>query len=237
MRQRAAFFYAWAECGISARIFVIIYIMVHSKRILAFCISGGIFTLIAGTLGHFVYEWSGGAVWTAWLFPVNESVWEHLKLLILPAVVFFALGAYFMRGANNYISALFFCIAVSAGFVTGAFYLYTSVIGHSVLAMDIAVFIASVALGYVTAYFLLTAERFPLLTLISLAGLIITLVCFFTFTFSPPHSFLFRAPDGTFGIACAPDGTFGIARTPDGAFGIACAPDGTFGITRAAALY
>ena len=135
MRQRAAFFYAWAECGISARFFVIIYIMVHSKRILAFCISGGIFTLIAGTLGHFVYEWSGGAVWTAWLFPVNESVWEHLKLLILPAVVFFALGAYFMRGANNYISALFFCIAVSAGFVTGAFYLYTSVIGHSVLAM------------------------------------------------------------------------------------------------------
>ena len=106
MRLRAAFFYASAECGISARFFVIIYIMVHSKRILAFCITGGIFTLIAGTLGHFVYEWSGGAVWTAWLFPVNESVWEHLKLLILPAVVFFALGAYFMRGANNYISGI-----------------------------------------------------------------------------------------------------------------------------------
>lgn len=158
------------------------------------------FTLILGTLGHFVYEWSGNALWTAWLFPVNESVWEHLKLLILPEVVYFAAGAYFLRGANNYISALFFCIAVSAGFVTGGFYLYTSLMGRSVLALDVLLFCTAIILGYVTSYFLLTAEKFPLLTVISLMGLVVALVCFFTFTMSPPHTFLFRTPDGRFGI-------------------------------------
>lgn len=174
--------------------------MVRSRRILIFCICGGVFTLILGTLGHFVYEWSGNALWTAWLFPVNESVWEHLKLLILPEVVYFAAGAYFLRGANNYISALFFCIAVSAGFVTGGFYLYTSLMGRAVLVLDVLLFCTAIILGYVTSYFLLTAEKFPLLTVISLMGLVVALVCFFTFTMSPPHTFLFRTPDGRFGI-------------------------------------
>lgn len=174
--------------------------MAASKKVLTFCIIGGVFTLVLGTLGHFVYEWSGCAVWTAWLFPVNESVWEHLKLLILPIVIYFAVGVYFLRGANNYISALFFCIVVSTGFVVGGFYLYTSIMMRSVLIIDMILFCTSIILGYVTAYFLLTAEKFPLLTMISLMGLIIVLVCFFTFTFSPPHTFLFRTPDGKFGI-------------------------------------
>ena len=175
----------------------------RSRRILIFCCLGAFFTLVLGSLGHFVYSWSGGAEWAAWLFPVNESVWEHLKLYILPITLYFALGAYFLRGANNYIAALFFCLALSAGVVTGGFYFYTSVVRHSILAVDILLFVSGTAAGWTAAYFLLNAQNSPLLALFALAGVIMILICFFTFTFSPPHTLLFRTPDGTFGIPAA----------------------------------
>ncbi len=39
---------------------------------------------VLGTLNHFLYELSGGAAIFALFCPVNESTWEHLKLLFFP---------------------------------------------------------------------------------------------------------------------------------------------------------
>ncbi len=43
-----------------------------------------IFTFILGTLLHFTYELSGGNLVVASFSAINESVWEHLKLLYFP---------------------------------------------------------------------------------------------------------------------------------------------------------
>ena len=40
-------------------------------------------TALAGTLLHFLYDWLPNPL-TALIAPVNESVWEHLKLLFWP---------------------------------------------------------------------------------------------------------------------------------------------------------
>ena len=42
--------------------------------------------ILLGFLNHFLYQLSGGAAFIALICPINESVWEHLKLL------FFNLG-------------------------------------------------------------------------------------------------------------------------------------------------
>ena len=50
----------------------------------------GISFLIAsllGTLFHFVYEWSGDNFFVGLFFPVNESTWEHLKLVFIPILL------------------------------------------------------------------------------------------------------------------------------------------------------
>ena len=45
---------------------------------------------IVGTLFHFVYDWCG-QVWFVGLFvPVNESTWEHMKLLFIPMLIYIA---------------------------------------------------------------------------------------------------------------------------------------------------
>ena len=47
-----------------------------------------LFLSVMGTLLHFLFDWSGGSWAAALIAPVNESVWEHLKLLVFPMVAF-----------------------------------------------------------------------------------------------------------------------------------------------------
>jgi hypothetical protein len=49
--------------------------------------TAGVAIVIAGTLLHFVYGWSGQNALAGLVSPVNESVWEHTKLLVVPVVV------------------------------------------------------------------------------------------------------------------------------------------------------
>lgn len=43
-----------------------------------------IFISVLGVLLHFTYEWSGDNVVVGLFSAVNESTWEHLKLLFFP---------------------------------------------------------------------------------------------------------------------------------------------------------
>ena len=47
-----------------------------------------LFLSVVGTLLHFLFDWSGGSWAAALIAPVNESIWEHLKLLVFPMVAF-----------------------------------------------------------------------------------------------------------------------------------------------------
>ena len=67
---------------------------------------GFIFTSIAGTLLHFAYDWSNQSIFLAPFSAINESIWEHMKLLFFPMFVFAMIEYYFM--GNEYDN--FWCI-------------------------------------------------------------------------------------------------------------------------------
>ena len=67
------------------------------RRLNIFLIIGAVFTIITGTLLHFVYEWSGESLLVGIFSPINESVWEHLKLLFFPMSVWILLGILFLE--------------------------------------------------------------------------------------------------------------------------------------------
>lgn len=58
-------------------------------------ITGFFFTFIIGTLMHFTYHWTGCSAITGLFVPVNESMWEHLKMLAMPMLLF---GLFEKRG-------------------------------------------------------------------------------------------------------------------------------------------
>ncbi len=46
-----------------------------------------LFVIVLGTLMHFMYNWSGKHPFAGLIAPVNESVWEHMKLLFFPMLL------------------------------------------------------------------------------------------------------------------------------------------------------
>ena len=43
---------------------------------------------VAGTLFHFVYDWTGHNTLIGLFFPTSESTWEHMKLVFLPMNIY-----------------------------------------------------------------------------------------------------------------------------------------------------
>ena len=175
-----------------------------------FEIWGFIFTAVLGTLLHFLYEWSGKMPAAALFSPVNESVWEHLKLLFFPFVLFtlwellrtFPAPACFLPARTLGLSAGLFSIPF-------LFYCYTSILGTNYLALDILVFLLSILIAFsVSGFIEKKAARSAresgllcrILLYLSIVVLLVLLALFLFFTFNPPHMPLFRDPvNGSYG--------------------------------------
>ena len=100
------------------------------KSISSLQYKGFIFTSIAGTLLHFAYDWSNQSIFLAPFSAINESIWEHMKLLFFPMFVF-ALIEYFLIG-NEYKN--FWCsklIGLLLGLliIPTLYYTYTGALG------------------------------------------------------------------------------------------------------------
>lgn len=59
--------------------------MKHLKR---YTIIGIIFVLITGTFAHFLYDWTENNHIVGFFTPINESIWEHMKLLFFPMLIY-----------------------------------------------------------------------------------------------------------------------------------------------------
>jgi len=157
-------------------------------------ITGILFTLILGTLLHFFYDWSGGNPFVALFSPVNESVWEHLKLLFFPAFLYtlFEIIVLF-KISGRFLTARISGVLVGMFFMVAAFFTYTGISGRSFLLMDILIFIASVLIAFCSSrYFEVHCPGLHLPLLANYALLLLLVIFFFSFTFSPPGLPLFQ---------------------------------------------
>lgn len=168
-------------------------------------IGGFLFTSVVGTLLHFAFEKLGTPFWAV-IGAVNESTWEHLKLLFWPFFIF-TIIEYFVYGNN--ISGFLFSKAISViiGMASNVilFYTYSGVLGFNVTAIDISLFFIAVILSYFISYKLNshTVSYFSAFNS-NLAGAVIFLiiaVLFIIFTFKTPRLGLFLDPvSGKYGI-------------------------------------
>ena len=91
--------------------------------ILKFIIFSGIFVMILGTLLHFTYEWSGNNTFVAAFSAVNESTWEHLKLLFYPMFLTTIIGYFYLgKTSPNFLCARLLCILTAILFTIVFFY-------------------------------------------------------------------------------------------------------------------
>ena len=105
---------------------------------------GFAFVSIVGTLWHFIYQWTGDNRLVALVCPVNESPWEHLKLLWFPFLLWCLINLRSTKGqsgawARHCVGAL-----TGIGVITALFFTYKGIIGGDIMALDIISFILGV---------------------------------------------------------------------------------------------
>lgn len=154
-----------------------------------------LFLTLAGTLSHFLYSFTGSP-FIALFCPINESVWEHLKLLFFP-FLFYSLWHFARRKKKPYPPAYFYfrLVAVLCGMlaILMLFYTYTGISGKTSLALDILIFVIGIFLSLQTvSFFAKRASSVPSGTVTYLLWLVLVL-CFFIFTCFPPDLPLFHA--------------------------------------------
>lgn len=163
------------------------------NRIKKYFISGIVFTLIFGTLSHFFYDWSGKNPLAALISPVNESTWEHMKLIFFPMLIFSLFFSMRMKDSLPSLPG-----ALLAGNFLGTitipvlFYTYTGIVGQNFLAADLAVFAAGVLTAWRTAWKLKDSEKVFRLRILLYAAALLLCLFFFLFTFRVPGLPLFR---------------------------------------------
>jgi hypothetical protein len=149
-----------------------------------------------GVLFHFVYEWSGNNKILGLFVPVNESTWEHLKLIFLPILILSIIEyALFGRTYKNFICGKLISILVGMGVTVVLFYTYLGVYGKNVDAVNIIIYFIAMASAYLLGYhFIYTKQKNCHFPALCLAGLLILLLLFWVFTVFPPEIGLFVSP-------------------------------------------
>ena len=147
---------------------------------------GFLFTALAGTLLHFLYDWVPNPL-TALVSGVNESVWEHMKLLFVPVFLYLAVS-----GANRAAGAV--SLAVGLAVIAGVYYTYTGALGFRITALDIGLYDVAAAVTFRLQRRL--AHRWTLRGQQAAAWVLLTVMglSFIVWTFYPPRVPLFRDP-------------------------------------------
>jgi len=174
------------------------------KRSLKLWLIGGfIFTGIAGVLLHFLFDWSNQSIFVAPFSAVNESIWEHMKLLFFPMFIF-ALIEYKFIGNDyeNIWCAKLVAIITGLLLIPIIYYTYTGVFGVNADWFNIIVFFVAVGTAYYIENLLLKNEsNFCKSNLTAFIILCLIAVLFIVMTFVQPKIPLFQdMATGNYGI-------------------------------------
>ena len=157
-----------------------------------------IFISILGVLLHFTYEWSGDNPAVGLFSAVNESTWEHLKLIFFPMLLLTMIEFLWAHIKDkplpeNYLPARTIGILSGMAFIVVVFYTLNGVLGRNYEILNIALYFAGVI------YALRTENRsgsrqMCINDYVAMTILAILAVAFFAFTNYPPELGVFAVP-------------------------------------------
>lgn len=152
-----------------------------------------ILTSLAGTLLHFIYDWWPNAL-TALIAPINESIWEHLKLFFWPyLIVVWGSLRHKMEAWQAWAGHLAALLAMP-GLLLGSYYALAAGFDCRAGWLNIALYYLILALGFTLARHIGRSR-----SAIRAAPLLLLAVCFYAllltlFSFAAPNLPVFQSP-------------------------------------------
>ena len=165
-------------------------------------IAGFITTSLLGTLLHFLYDWLNESVLVAPFSGVNESTWEHMKLLFWPMFIFAIVQSFFFKDIKCFWCIKLRGILLGISLIPIIFYTLNGIIGKTPDWLNISIFFISAAAAYIyEARQLILGNIRCGSQKIALGALLVLSLIFILFTFRAPTINLFRDPlTGSYGI-------------------------------------
>lgn len=144
-------------------------------------------------LFHFLYEWFPNPLF-AIFFPVNESIWEHMKILF-SSICFYGIIDYIILYKNKISFNNFFFNIFTTGFLSVFVYLLIFIpiyknFGENMI-VSISLMIIVIILSQMISYFILKSKHIHYINSISFILIIISYIVFGYLTYNPIHNYLF----------------------------------------------
>lgn len=147
---------------------------------------GILFIVGLGIFLHYAYELSNYNQFVALFAPVNESLWEHLKMVFY-GMIGFALVEYIFIGgeAKNFVFAKAFSSILACFLVAVLYYGYTSFLDHK-LVFDIIIFVLAIIIAQLCSFAIIKSKfYFRGINYIGLLLIFAVIMVFSSFTYEP----------------------------------------------------
>ena len=164
------------------------------KKIIIWQLIGFGITSVGGVLLHFLYDASGESLLAAPFSGINESTWEHMKLLFWPAFIYALIESFAFKERNDFWCIKLKGILLALILIPVIFYTYNGVIGKSPDWINISIFFIAVAVSTISEIRKLFRPEKICKPYLALALLLGIAIAFITFTFVTPKIGIFMDP-------------------------------------------
>ena len=148
---------------------------------------------ILSFISHFMYKMIPNSLFSI-IFPVNESIWEHMKLIATPVLIFSLFEYIIYRKKdidyNNFILSYSISIIIGIVFYLIIYLPIHYIFGHSLLVAIMILFITFVLVEYIS-YFIMNYKSIKYSNIMGISIIILMYVIFGYLTYNPIEIDLF----------------------------------------------
>ena len=153
---------------------------------------------IIGSVFHFIYEWTGKNIIIGLIAPINESIFQHIKMVVIPIICWWTLYYYLKGRKDNIPKGKWFSGSVvslisSILFIPVLFYLYTGALGIESLIIDILILLISLTFGQLLGLHFYRYSK-GIDTTIAICIFVFIITLFAILTLYPPNIPFFISP-------------------------------------------
>ena len=152
-------------------------------------------TFIMGFFVHGIYGWFPSVVTS--IFPINESLFEHMKLIFWSPILSVLLLLLYFKHRNISFNNIFFGLAVNIFFNIIIFYLIYLPVYHaygSNLVLTLIIYFITIILSNYLYYLIINMNNNNKLNFLSIIFLVITNFILIYFTYHPLKIDFFKDP-------------------------------------------
>lgn len=142
---------------------------------------------------HFLYDWLPNSLFSIF-FPVNESIWEHMKL-IYTSFVFYGIFDYILLrknkiNFNNFLIQLFLIPIIAIFIYLIIFIPIYKMIGENMI-VSIGLLAVVILIEQIFSYFILQYKEIKYQNIIGIIGIILVYIIFGYLTYKPIENYIF----------------------------------------------